>query len=42
MREGLANCWARGSCDPLGQRLAGHDQGNVVYQRLDISRRGVL
>ena len=41
-REELTNSRAQNTCKPLGQRLAGHDQGDVVYQGLDSFRRRAL
>ena len=33
----LTNSWARGALESFGKGLAAHDQGNVVYQGLDIA-----
>ncbi len=38
----LTNSWARGALESFGKGLAAHDQGNVVYQGLDIAGRCVV
>jgi hypothetical protein len=41
-REELSYSRARNTCKSLGQRLAGHDQGDVMYKGLDSFRRSAL